>query len=69
MSDRPTMGFWNGAIIWHTDDLGNFHWGSPADRLARIAWEETRRAEAGAEEREPFATNITSNIKSKSIYR
>lgn len=50
MNDRPTMGFWNGAIIWHTDDLGNLHWGSPADRLARIAWEESRRKQAGLDQ-------------------
>lgn len=51
MNDRPTMGFWNGVIIWHTDERGNFHWGNPSDRLARMAWEEDRRMQAGAEER------------------
>lgn len=51
MSDRPTVGIWNGVVIWHTDDDGNFHWGNAADRLARIAWEETRRSQAGDDER------------------
>lgn len=51
MSDKPTVGIWNGVVIWHTDENGCSHWGNAADRLARIAWEETRRAQAGAEER------------------
>lgn len=51
MSERPTIGIWADVIIWHTDEDGNSHWGSPAERLARIAWERNRLTQAGDEER------------------
>lgn len=51
MSNGPTVGIWNGVIIWHTDEDGNFHWGDPADRLARLAWEEARLLQMGDEQR------------------
>ena len=27
--ERPTMGIYNGVIIWHTNREGYFCWGSP----------------------------------------
>lgn len=30
--DRPRIGIYQGAIIWHVDEIGVFHWGSPPAR-------------------------------------
>lgn len=35
--DKPSVGIWQDVIIWHVDENGNSHWGSPADRAKRIA--------------------------------
>jgi hypothetical protein len=61
MNDKPIMGIWDGVIIWHTDERGNSHWGSPADRLSRIAWEEARRMQAGAEGRARQEPDLSRN--------
>lgn len=37
--------------VGHTDDYGSWHWGSYADRMARIHWEESRRRQNGEAER------------------
>ena len=34
---KPRMGIHNGMVIWHLDENGHFHWGSPADRAEVIA--------------------------------
>lgn len=44
--DRPRIGIYQGAIIWHVDDLGVFHWGSPAAREEAFLLEEARRDHA-----------------------
>lgn len=35
--------------VGHTDENGNFHWGSPADRARRQQHEESVRMQMGAE--------------------
>ena len=34
--EKKKFGIWQGQIIWHRDDLGAFHWGSPQARADRI---------------------------------
>ncbi|MCR9089478.1 MAG: hypothetical protein NXH97_22395 [Rhodobacteraceae bacterium] len=45
-NDRQRVGFHEGAIIWHVDDLGIFHWGSPAAREEAFRREDARRDRA-----------------------
>lgn len=40
------MGVHEGRIIWHVDDNGVFHWGSPAARIGAIQREAGRRRQA-----------------------
>ena len=42
---EPRIGVWQGAIVWHVDEVGTFHWGSPDAR------EEAVRREAAHRER------------------
>lgn len=51
MSDKPIVGYCDGAILWHVDDTGCSWWGSPANRKARIAFEKERLIQAGDDER------------------
>lgn len=50
MSDKPTIGVWEGRIIWHVDENGIFWWGSPADRAKRLAEERSRPLRIAADE-------------------
>lgn len=50
MSEKPTVGFCDGAILWHVDDNGVSWWGSPAARAERLAEERSRPFRIAAEE-------------------
>lgn len=43
---RPTVGYYQDAIIWHVDNDGVFHWGSPETRMKAIRQEQQRRIAA-----------------------
>lgn len=53
--------------VGHTDELGNWHWGSYAARMARIYWEESRRQQNGDAER-ALRRSITNDIDAKREY-
>lgn len=43
---KKTAGVWQGAIIWHVNEVGVFFWGSPEARMNGIAREEGHRENA-----------------------
>ena len=46
---EPRIGVWQGVIVWHVDEVGTFHWGSPDAREEAVQHEAAHRERARKE--------------------